>query len=118
MIRDASPEERARRAFFELTRVVKEAALEDLPAILGRLAEVEATVRLRLSRAEERSGEDTNNPPERLLSLPEVACNLGITEDRAYDLARQHRLPVVTIGKYKRVRASALAAFVASNEEP
>src|SRR4029453_556394 len=37
-------------------------------------------------------------------------------EDRAYDLARKRRLPVVEIGKYRRVRLSAVQEFIAIHE--
>jgi len=56
-------------------------------------------------------------PEDRLLDMPEVARILAIPEDRAYDLGRQHAFPVVTIGKYRRVRHSALAAFIAASED-
>jgi hypothetical protein len=58
-----------------------------------------------------------SDEPERLLTLPQVAEVLGIPEDRAYDLARRRELPVVTIGRYKRVRALAVRDFIGANEQ-
>ena len=51
-----------------------------------------------------------------LLGLPAVARVLGIPKDRAYDLARQGELAVVTIGRYKRVRPAELERFIREHE--
>jgi excisionase family DNA binding protein len=38
-----------------------------------------------------------------LLTLPQVAERLAVSETYAYELARQHKLPIVRLGKYIRV---------------
>lgn len=97
-----------------LDAAVTGAAAGELPAILGALARLQALALARLT-----VGQDRESPKggDRLLSLPEVAGILGVPEDRAYDLARQRRFPVVVIGKYRRVRESALRAFVEASED-
>src|SRR5258708_14955101 len=82
-------------------------------ALAARLAQLGAG--LVLPAANWSSG--PSEEPERLLTLPQVAEVLGIPEDRAYDLARRRELPVVTIGRYKRVRASAVRYFIGANEQ-
>ena len=46
-----------------------------------------------------------------LLTLPQVADMLAIPEGRAYELARQGKLPSLRIGKYVRVSGEQLAEF-------
>lgn len=99
----------------DLRGLVVGAAREDLPALAGRFAEAQALIVMRLNAS---VGEASNSAQERLLSMPEAAILLRIPEDRAYDLARQRRFPVVAIGKYRRVRESALRAYIEANEQP
>lgn len=99
----------------DLPAVVADARPEDLPALIGALEAAKAVAWARLA-ASAQQGQATRTEP--LLSLPEVAAALGIPEDRAYDLAREGRLAVVTIGKYKRVRESTLRSFIAASETP
>jgi excisionase family DNA binding protein len=101
----------------DLPNAAREATPEDLPALLGKLAEVGVVVLVRLAQASPRVTAKESTDGDRLVSLPEVAGILGVPEDRAYDLARRGELPVVRIGKYKRVRMSALTAFIGANEE-
>lgn len=49
---------------------------------------------------------------DRLLPVPVVAKVLAVPASYAYELARQGKLPTVRLGKYVRVRASALAAWL------
>ncbi len=99
-----------------LAEAIRSAPVDELPRLAGILAEAQARLALRLA-APTFSGIGRPEEPERLLTLPEVAEILGVPEDRAYDLARRRELPVVTIGRYKRVRASALRAYVGENEQ-
>jgi hypothetical protein len=98
----------------DLPAAVVEARPEDLPALCGRLREAELLCEVRLHTAEH---EPTTAEQDRLLDMPEVAQRLGVPEDRAYELGRRGLLPVVVIGKYRRVRLSALSAFIAANEQ-
>lgn len=99
----------------QLPAIAAEATADELPALIGALEAAKAVAWARLAATAQ---QDQATRPEPLLSLPEVAAALGIPEDRAYDLAREGLLPVVTIGKYKRVRESTLRAFIAASETP
>ena len=96
----------------DLRGLVDAAQESDLLGLIGDLEAAKAAAWTRLAAQPKviSPGED------HLLSLPDVAKILGVPEDRAYDLARQRRLPVVVIGKYRRVRESALRAFIAASE--
>jgi len=101
--------------FDELGRQIGQASPEELPQLVGQLEAAKAAAWARLM-TKPATGNDTD---EQLLTLPAVAELLGVPPDRAYDLARQGQLPVVEIGKrYKRVRRSALKAFLSQNERP
>jgi len=54
---------------------------------------------------------------DRLLTIPQVAKRLAISDGRAYELARQGKLPNVKVGKYVRVEPAALDAWVAQHRE-
>lgn len=105
-----------------LPRLVGEVSAEDLPALAGKLREVELLVELRL-RSGPSAGEE-----DRLLDMPEVARVLGVPEDYAYTVARQRKIPTVRLpgldkggkardGKYVRVRLSALRAWAEEHED-
>ena len=94
--------------------LVRDTAYAALAELYGAFGAGQAMVLQRLTAGVPVAGTGGGN---RLLSLPEVAEALSIPEDRAYDLARQRKLPVVTIGKYKRVRPEALAAYIEANED-
>jgi excisionase family DNA binding protein len=56
-----------------------------------------------------------------LLTLPQVAERLAVPETYAYELARQHKLPIVRLGKYIRVPVEEFEKWVvqqASVERP
>lgn len=114
--------------FTGLRRALSDADAVILPDLLGRLESerLRAEVRLRqlasaaaAAPAEEPTGDD-------LLTLPQVAAFLGVTEDYAYSLARQRKIPTVrlpgldrggqpTVGKYVRVRRSALVEWLGAH---
>jgi excisionase family DNA binding protein len=100
-----------------LDAVVAEAPAGELPALVGALARLQALALARLNACGA-CQTPVEEGSDQLISLPEVARRLGIPEDRGYDLARQGRLPVVAVGKYRRVRESALRAFIAASETP
>ncbi|MTE19668.1 helix-turn-helix domain-containing protein [Streptomyces sp. TRM43335] len=51
-------------------------------------------------------------PDEELLTVPEVMARLRLGRSKVYDLIRSRRLPSVTIGRSRRVPASALREFI------
>lgn len=106
----------ARSVSEEVAAMAARARPEDLPALIGALEAAKAIALTRLADGTRPRPAGASEDECCLVPLPEVARILGIPEDRAYDLAREGKLPVVTIGKYKRVRKSALRAFVAQNE--
>ena len=55
--------------------------------------------------------------PDRLLTIPQVAKRLAISDGRAYELARQGKLPTVKVGKYVRVEPAALDAWIAQHRD-
>lgn len=70
----------------------------------------------------------TGTGTDRLLDMPEVAQLLGVPVDYAYTLARQRKIPTVRLpgldkggrardGKYVRVRASVLIAWLKEHED-
>ncbi|MGO1539709.1 MAG: helix-turn-helix domain-containing protein [Leucobacter sp.] len=56
--------------------------------------------------------------PETLLTIPEVAERLGITERLAQKLVYTRQLPTVKIGRLVRVHPDDLAAYVADHTRP
>jgi hypothetical protein len=103
--------------FAELDRLISDAKPEEKSglalALLARLGALAAGMVAAPAVPPSGSGQ----AEDRLLDMREVAERLGIPEDRARDLGRRGELLVVTIGKYKRVRLSALAAYVAAHEK-
>ena len=97
----------------DLSRLVREAALESLPQIVGALEIAKAAALARLI-----------NPPPlaapaevHLLTMPEVATRLGITEHQAREMGRRGELPVTTVGeRFVRVRSGALNDWIRRRE--
>src|SRR5688572_2428287 len=104
------------RLLVEVATVIREGSIEDRQALLVAVARALATCAGPASHTPDGGAQGASAGDDRLLTMPEVAAQLGIPADRAYDLGRQGRLPVVTIGKYRRVRQSAVAAFLKRNE--
>jgi hypothetical protein len=111
--------------FADLARTVAEAAPDELPAILGKLAEAEAVVRMRIVMPTSTAAAVED---DRLLTLPQVAAMLGVPEDYCYTLSRQRKIPTVRLpgldkggrareGKYVRVRLSALRTWARGCED-
>jgi excisionase family DNA binding protein len=104
------------RLLVEVTTVIREGSIEDRQALLVAVAGALATCTGPAPHTPDGGARGASAGDDRLLTMPEVALQLGIPTDRAYDLGRQGRLPVVTIGKYRRVRQSAITAFLQTNE--
>ncbi|WP_030891275.1 helix-turn-helix domain-containing protein [Streptomyces sp. NRRL F-5053] len=49
---------------------------------------------------------------EELLTVPQVMARLKVGRSTVYDLIRSRRLPSLTIGRARRVPASALRDFI------
>jgi hypothetical protein len=110
--------------FAEVDRLIGAAPPADLPAIVGRLVELEERARLRLRVEANGNGREE----DRLLDVPEVAQVLSVAVDYAYTLVRQRKIPTVRLpgldkggkgreGKYVRVRLSALRAWAEERED-
>jgi len=93
----------------DLDRAITEMPPAQLPTLIGVLAILTAKAQLKLSIGPT----PVIRQPEDLLTMAEAAIRLNIRESRAYDLARQKKLPAVRIGKYVRVSAQALAEYQA-----
>jgi hypothetical protein len=64
----------------EIATLVRNAPVEALPALVGALAEAEATARLRLAReAGPRATGEAEGPPPRLLTVSEAAGAARVT---------------------------------------
>jgi excisionase family DNA binding protein len=98
----------------DLARLAAEVDASDLPAIVGVLAQAQA---LALARLAARTPEDPTPREDRLLTMPEVARRLGVTEHRAREMGRRGDLPTVTVGhRGVRVRASSLDEWIRRRE--
>jgi len=53
-----------------------------------------------------------------LLTAKDVAAMLGVPTSWVYEQSRLGRIPTVTLGRYRRYRAEAIAAWVAQLEAP
>jgi excisionase family DNA binding protein len=74
---------------------------ESCTDLLGILERVRV---LAWSRIVKGSAQSLSSPDSgQLLTLPQVAERLAVPETYAYELARQHKLPIVRLGKYVRV---------------
>jgi len=51
---------------------------------------------------------------DELLTVPEVMARLRLGRSKVYDLIRSRRLPSVTIGRSRRIPASALREFISN----
>lgn len=96
-----------------LPDLVRAAAPESLPQIIGALEIAKAAALARL----------TAPPPlaapvkEQLLTMPEVAARLGITEHQTREMGRRGDLPVVAVGdRFVRVRSGALDDWIRRRE--
>ncbi|WP_367124841.1 helix-turn-helix domain-containing protein [Streptomyces phytohabitans] len=54
---------------------------------------------------------------EELLTVPEVMLRLKVGRSTVYDLIRTHRLPSLTIGRCRRIPASAVRDFISGHME-
>jgi predicted DNA-binding transcriptional regulator AlpA len=98
----------------DLVRAVAEAEPGELPELVGALAQAQAVA---LARLTTRTSEDGPPADDRLLTMPEVAKRLGVTEHQAREMGRRLELPVMTVGdRFVRVRAGALDDWIRHRE--
>lgn len=93
----------------DLDKAIAEMSPAQLPHLIGLLGILTAKAQLKLLTGPSPVVRDA----EELLTMAEAATRLSIPESRAYELARQKKLPAVRIGKYVRVSAQALAEYQA-----
>ena len=93
----------------DLEQAVADTPVSEIPALIGLLAELQAKAQLKIL-SEQKAMKDRQDG---LLTMRQVAAQLNVPESRAYELARQGKLPAVRIGKYVRVSVEALAEYQA-----
>lgn len=105
----------------ELEAAIESAPADHLPELLGQLERLKGQAWARMM-----SAAPTKNvvpsPDQQLLTLPQVAERLSIPESRAYELARQHKIPrsesgnmcVCLLGSFKNMKSP----FLGSNRMP
>ena len=97
-----------------LDQVIGEIPVEMLPAMMTKLSAMQGALAAKMfaDASVIRKGTGAAVFTENLLTVPQVAKRLAIPACRAYELARQGRLPVVRIGKYVRVDPRQLEAWI------
>lgn len=100
----------------EILEEIATAAPGEIPVIVGELERLKAVAYARLTAPQPVKTEAPDT--DRLVDFAEAGQILGIPEDRARDLGRAGDLAVIRIGKYRRVRLSAVLAYAAAHEEP
>jgi hypothetical protein len=96
-------------------KALSEAALDQLPTILGELERLKILAWQRVI-ASQAQGKPTDER-EGLLTIPQTAIRLNIPQTRAYELTRQRGgFPVVRIGKYLRVNPVALEGWLSQQD--
>lgn len=92
-----------------LEQVIAEATPGECPVLLGELERLKGVAWGKILAGRTQPTQAANE----LLTMADAATRLSIPESRAYELARQGKLPAVRIGKYVRVSAQALADYQA-----
>jgi excisionase family DNA binding protein len=94
-----------------IEQAIAEGKVEDIPALLGELERLKGILWNRMMTL---CSSASNHTPDAitLLTMPQVAKRLAIPEGRAYELARQGRLPTVKVGKYIRISQAKLETWL------
>ena len=96
----------------ELSQQIQQAALGELPALIGKLEQAKALALFRLSCAPLQTAAASSNGGNAFLNVEEVHQLLNVPVSYVYDLARQHKLPSVKVGKYLRFQREAILHWV------
>jgi excisionase family DNA binding protein len=91
-----------------LETLIHDADLENCAALIGDLEKIKA---IAWGKIMGRPSANQNSQSNDLLTMAEVATRLSIPESKAYELARQGKLPAVRIGKYVRMSVQALLEY-------
>ena len=91
-----------------LEQAIEDTPIAEMPALIGMLAQLQAKAQIRML-SEIGSGKGCS---DELLTIPEVAKRLKMSQYRAYELARQGTLKCIRLGKSVRVRASAMFDYL------
>jgi len=97
-----------------LDHELREIPVELVPAMIAKLAAIQGGLAATMLaiRPVFRKETDAHANPKDLLTIPQVAKRLAISDCRAYELARQGKIPIVKVGKYVRVEPAELAAWI------
>ena len=87
---------------------------EEIPIVLGRIEAVKATLWARLATP---SPVTPSRTPGQLLTIPQVAAQLGVGESYLYEQARLGKFPCVRMGRYVRVDPQALETWLADRRK-
>jgi excisionase family DNA binding protein len=99
----------------DFTALARETAPEELPALVGKLAEAQALALARLT-APINGHESPAAPQDRMLCMSTVAERLGVSLYTARAMGRRGELPVTTLGRRVGVRESSLGRFLERRE--
>jgi hypothetical protein len=99
-----------RELFDALRHAIAEAPLAELPSIRGALAELEASVFLRMVTPATKEATAPGDPKDKLLTVNEAAAFLN--QKPQWVRAHQSELHVVRIGRTVRFSEKQLASFV------
>ena len=90
-----------------LQRIIPDVPKTELPLLLGELERLKAVIWADVMNGNKSVSDN------KLLSIQEVASQLNIPPSKVYDLVRQGKLQGVRLGKYVRVKPSALEQYQA-----
>jgi excisionase family DNA binding protein len=93
-------------ALHKLAPMINGADATDCPELIGMLEQLKAYAWARMLHPKVSSSADDD-----LMDMVQVAKKLNIPPCRAYELARQGKIPTVKIGKYVRVTYTALKKY-------
>ncbi len=99
-------------------RAASEASYAEVPALLGELERVRATLWARLMAPQTPQGPaPASKGDQLLLTVPTVAVRLAVRPARVYEMIRRNQMPVVRLGKHVRVPASGLQTWLEQREQ-
>lgn len=93
--------------FLEVEHIIEKASMDQLPNLVGALSRLQAMAQVRLL-----SFSQPMPNVDQLLTVPQVAKRLQLSEYRVYEMVRQGALKSVRLGKSVRVRPSAVDEYL------